>query len=353
MHPLFSTSFTRMAHRLSALLLGLSFASQACAQATDPQPYQPQAVAFPKGASYIAPDGSIYIVGNDGMKDILTRFNTLFAKTHPGFKFTMRLEGSSTALGGLSAGVSAFAPMSRDGWKTELLGFKEVFGYQPTDIHVAYSGYGPREGKKTPPAVYVNTQNPLTGLSTEQVAQIFTAGHSQGDITHWKQLGLDGEWSKRLIHIYGIRDDGGFATALAARHLQGLPFTYRYEALNTYEEVLKAVAADRYGIGITGWVDAAAISKNVRLLPLAKRNGGPYYTPSYANVLAGRYPYSVHVRFYVNRTPGQALDPFVKEYLRMALSKEGQAIIATQKNTSEGYVPLDPSEIAHELSKLE
>src|SRR5258708_20896886 len=31
-------------------------------------PYQPRLVAVPKDAPYVRPDGSVYIVGNDGMR---------------------------------------------------------------------------------------------------------------------------------------------------------------------------------------------------------------------------------------------------------------------------------------------
>jgi phosphate transport system substrate-binding protein len=36
----------------------------------------------------------------------------------------------------------------------------------------------------------------------------------------------------------------------------------------------------------------------------------------------------------------------------MLLSEEGQAIIATQEETDEGYVPLRPDRIEEELQKL-
>ena len=45
---------------------------------------------------------------------LLNKFNGLFTQTHPGIKFTMLLKGSSTGIGGLTAGVSAFAPMGRE-----------------------------------------------------------------------------------------------------------------------------------------------------------------------------------------------------------------------------------------------
>ena len=89
------------------------------------------------------------------------------------------------------------------------------------------------------------------------------------------------------------------------------------------------------------------------MVPLAEKDGAPGSSGSYADVLEGRYPYSPYIRLYVNRVPGRPLEPFVKEYARLALSRAGQAIIAAQKDTEEGYVPLMAAEIARELAKLE
>jgi phosphate transport system substrate-binding protein len=55
----------------------------------------------------------------------------------------------------------------------------------------------------------------------------------------------------------------------------------------------------------------------------------------------------------VNRAPGKPLDPFVKEYARLLLSREGQEVVAAQKNTPKGYLPLSAKEVAEELIKLE
>jgi phosphate transport system substrate-binding protein len=137
------------------------------------------------------------------------------------------------------------------------------------------------------------------------------------------------------------------------RMARGLPFTRSYEALEDLAEVIKAVAEDPYGIGLVDFMDADAIGSLVRLVPLAEGEGAAYYSPTYENVRAGRYPYSPYLRLYAIRAPGKPLDPFVKEYARLALSQEGQAIIAALKDTGLGYVPLGAGEVAEELAKLE
>ncbi len=265
----------------------------------------------------------------------------------------MLLTGSASGIGGLTANVSAFAPMGREAWPTDVSGFREFFGYEPFDIRIGYDGFGPRPKRKTPPAIYVNRKNPLAGLTTAQVTRIFTTGAVDGDITHWNQLGLTGEWAKRAIHVYGPRDDGGLATSTRETKMNKLPFTRRYEALPKGADIINALANDVYGIAFVPFIDAQALTTNVKVLPLAAKEGGPFADASYENVAAGRYPYSPHLHIYVNRAPGKPLDPFVKEYLRLVLSREGQAIIEAQKDSDEGYVPLSGSDLATELAKLE
>ena len=91
--------------------------------------YVPQPVAVPVTAPYVQRDGSILIVGNDGMEPLLAQFNALFERTHPGIRFALRCEGSSTGVGGLTAGVSALAPMSREAWPGEIEPFRRYYGY--------------------------------------------------------------------------------------------------------------------------------------------------------------------------------------------------------------------------------
>jgi phosphate transport system substrate-binding protein len=243
--------------------------------------------------------------------------------------------------------------MGREAWPTDVAGFREAYGYEPFGVRIGYDGFGPRPKLKNPPAIYVNAKNPLAGLTVAQLTRIFTTGAPDGDITYWRQLGVNGEWAGRAIHVYGPRDDGGLATSMRNTYLNRLPFTRRYEPLPKGVDIVKAVASDPYGIALAPFIDAAAVSPNVKLLPLARKDGEPFADASYANVAAGRYPLSPFVWLYVNRAPGKPLDPTVKAYLQLALSAQGQAIVASQKDTDEGYVPLSPQDLAKELAKLD
>ncbi|TDV72013.1 PstS family phosphate ABC transporter substrate-binding protein [Pseudomonas sp. LP_7_YM] len=332
---------TVLKHTLSTLTLLASSLSVAA-----------QSLTPPTDAPYLTREGAIAIIGNDGMHDLMNNFNTLFTQQHPGFRFALTAKGSSVGIPALTADATAIAPLSREAWLGDMHGFEQVKGYVPLDIRIGYSGFGPRAPHKTPPAVYVNAANPLPGLTLQDLARIITAGQPEGDLNTWGQVGIEHHAARR-IHVYGLRDDGGFATNLRMDKLGGKPFSAQYEALNSREAVIDAVANDPYGIGLTGWVDASKTAKNVRVLPLAAKAGEPFRSPDYETVAAGAYPLSAFLHLYVDNPPGRKLPPFIKEYLRLALSDEGQKAVREQRDSEQGYVPLSAADLQAERHKLE
>jgi phosphate transport system substrate-binding protein len=316
--------------------------------------YQPVSVAVPDSTSYLTRDGKVQIVGNDGWEEMMTKFDELFLKTHPGFKrqFHTVMKGSSVAIPALQTGVSAFAPMARAMWEDDRFAFNRLHGYDPLDIHIGYAAFGPRAGRKSPPWIYLNERNPLVGLTVEQIRQIFTEGAPGGTITRWSQLGLKGPWANRTIHVYGLDQGSGGTLAFRSQFLEDRTFTRNYEALPKPADIGRAVADDPYGIALLGFFDASAVP-SVKLLPVSTKRGSDFLLPTYENVAAERVSFPAYLHIYVDREPGKPMDPFVKEYVRMLLSEQGQAIIATQRGTDEGYVPLSPERIAAELKKLD
>jgi phosphate transport system substrate-binding protein len=313
--------------------------------------YEPQHVTVPSNAPYLLPDGSIYIVGDDTMEPLLKRLNELFSQTHPGIRFTMVLRSPPTGIDGIQAGVSLFAPVAHDAWEAEIEPFKRLTGYRPLDVRIGRRGYA-GAGRENPPGIYVNKNNPLPQLTLDQVARIFTAGQMPSDLRHWSQLGVGGEWAKHAIHLYGTRDDGKTVTALRIARFGGLPFDRHYESLADDADVLQALAGDHYGIGVVWFVDAATVPREVRLVPLAESDTGPASVAEYADVRQGRYPLAPYLHLYVRSAPGQPLDPIVREYIRLALSLEGQRIIEELKDGKQSYVPLTAEQAAIELAKI-
>ena len=83
-------------------------------------------------------------------------------------------------------------------------------------------------------------------------------------------------------------------------------------------------------------------------LRVAEKDGGLYYGESYENVKERKYPISRYLNVYVNKAPGKALDPLVKEFLTFVLSKDGQQIVV-----KDGFFPLPSAIAAEELKKLD
>ena len=63
---------------------------------------------------------------------------------------------------------------------------------------------------------------------------------------------------------------------------------------------------------------------------------------------SGKYPLSRFLYLYVNKAPGKPLDPLVKEFLKLILSKEGQEVVV-----KDGYLPLSAGLVKEELAKIE
>lgn len=306
--------------------------------------YEPQPVALPKSARYLMSDGSIAVVGYNDMDSIFANLNALFIQSHPGFKFTMTLKGTATAAPALTHGVSAFAPMGAEFSALEMASYKSIVGEEPLMFRVAHCSLNPL-AKSGPVGIFVNHANPLDKLTLDQVTRIFTTGSIGGDLTNWRQLGLEGLWANRPIHPYGIAEEAAAGLAnVMLKKMGGHPFTPSYDSFPQSVEVIKRVGEDPAGIG---FASGNLSSPEVKLLAIGKRADGYYSLTTTEDIIAGKYPFDRYLLIYVRRT--DPFDPFVKEYLRMILSCEGQQAIAA---AAPGYLPLNAREVAVELAKL-
>ena len=340
--------------------------SSAQEKGVEAKPYVPHAVAFPTAATYLRPDGSIYLTGNDLVQPLIKKLNDLFVKTHPGFRFSLHMMSSAEAISGITSGKSAIGPIARDATFWDKEAFTSVYGYPPTDIQIGWDNtpdadhYPPG---KFPPAVWVNVRNPISALDLDQVASIFTQGSPKGDITRWGQIAFHeanlgnngGDYAKRQIHVYLPTLRGLPIVSTTRFRFGGYPWTTRAEYLPSIEDVINAVANDPFGIGFIGWfpIDegwdrSVDLSQKVRLLPLSETPDGKISRGGPGDL----YPLAGGIHLMVNRAPGKPLEPWIREYVRLALSKEGQQIISTM-TASDGFIPLDPQEIPAELKKVE
>ncbi|CAN5317550.1 phosphate ABC transporter substrate-binding protein PstS family protein [soil metagenome] len=308
-----------------------------------PQPAAPRA-----DAGFVAPDGTVRIAVADHARHIVERLNALYMRTHPGTRLRIEPLGAASAVPALMFDRTLFGTVGAGIDAIEAVPLRKIAGEAPLGIRIAHSAAQASGDVIASLAVYVHRSNPIERLSPQQVAQAFTLGHPQGDVSSWGQLGLPGQhgdWAMRPVHPVGAPEHTDAGDYLDRHHLQGRPFAVGYEALDSDAAVLRRVAEDPSAIAIA---PIGLASAGVRQLAIVAPDGS-LSTGTREEIADGRYPYARPIVFALRRTPGQPPDPMAIEYLRLVLSAEGQQIIASQPR---GYVPLTAVQARAELARL-
>ncbi len=250
--------------------------------------------------------------------------------------------------------------MGREVYPEERRGFQDRFGYAPLVVQISSGSYATPH-KTFALMAFVHKDNPLAKLTLSQLDAIFGCDRRRGApaaIRSWDQLGLTGEWSGRPIHVYGYNFDTGMARFF---RLTVLEDSFKWnpelkdfdngrdahgEIINAGVYVLDALAKDRYGIA---FANVLYTNPSVKTLALAAEPGGPYVEPTRENVWRRAYPITRYTNVVLNREPGKAVTPRVKEFVRYLLSKEGMAAVVDEGS----YLPLTRELIRRESQKLE
>lgn len=301
----------------------------------------------------IAPEEEFNIVGADVMDEMTLGWAKLFRKAYPRLSVTMEARASGTGGPALVAGKAHVAPVGRELLPAEHKAFVEKFGYEPFAIKVATGSAGSL-GKTAASLILVDANNPIKGLSLRQLDAIYSTSLRRGGapIQVWGDLGLTGEWADRKIHLYGLKAPNGIEQYVQQRvmlggdYRQDITFVKGKGFTHAFSVAVEDMATNPGGLT---YALAANIAPNVKVVPLSEQDGGPYVAPSVETVYSHAYPLSRFVYIFVNREPGKPLDPKVKEFLRMVLSREGQDAVAADRV----YLPLTPEVVKEELLKLE
>lgn len=271
--------------------------------------------------------GSIKSVGSDTMNNEMTLWAEGFKGSYPNVQVEIEGKGSSTAPPALVEGTAQFGPMSRPMKDAEIADFKGRFGYEPTAVPTSIDML----------AVFVHKDNPIARLSLKQLDGIFSKTRATGsdNLVTWGDLGLGGEWADKPISLYGRNSASGTYGYFKEHALAKGDFKDSVKEQPGSATVVQAVASDRYGIGYSGIGYKTA---DVRAVPIAKTPPAKAIEASVENAYSGEYPLSRFLLLYVNKKPGEALDPLRKEFLTFVLSKQGQETVL-----KDGYFPLTPA----------
>ena len=327
--------------------------------------------------------GEVRTWGNEAMANVLRLWEVpIFEGSYQrGLRFVDTLPSGACAIGALYTGVADLGAMGHHCWPIEIEGFRQVFGYEPLEITVATGAYDV-PGKMPPNVVFVSRENPISQLTLQQLDGIFGEQRTGGwvgrewstasargpdkNLRTWGQLGLTGDWADKPIHVYGF-DLTGSSFPFSMQRMAfggggkwnpdlrefvlneiGLIYGAGPRPRQGTEVLADAVADDRYAIS---YASIQYISKNSQLKPiaLAASSAGPYVEPTKANVLNRTYPLVESIYVYINRPPGQPVEPKLREFLRFILSREGQRAVAQDG----GYLPLPADVVREQLKKIE
>jgi len=299
--------------------------------------YEPQAFEMPHAGRYVRADGAIAVVGYNDMREIMQALAARFSAAHPGIRFALDLRGTRFAPEALARGESAFAPMGALLTPPQLEGYRDKAGHDPIAFRVAHASLDSR-ALSGPLAIFVHRDNPLDGITLEQVAHVYA-----GETTRWGELGLEGEWSAREIHAVGLNPGTALASEMRRKALGERDFGARMAGFPQSADVVRRVSGDPQAIGFAA---AMRVSPSVRAVAIAAHAGEAPIAPTESNIVAGRYPLDRHLLIYASRP----LSPLAREFLRLVLSREGQDAIAA---SPQGYLPLSALDAAIERAKLQ
>ena len=296
--------------------------------------------------------GVIRTWGSPQMGDLLKRYEDSFRAYQPGVQFEDQLHSTITAVAGVYTGRAEIGLLGREIWPVEEQAFESVTGHPPTMIDVATGAYD------VPKAtfalmIFVHRSNPLASITTEQLERTF--GSSEKPIRRWADLGAKGSWAGHTIHLYGFTTDNDKAVIFRNRifsqkthwncKLREFANGPGADGLDAGELIIRAVAKDPYGIGISNIHYA---TKEVRAVPLAPSATAPPITPSRENVAARIYPLTRAVFFVLDRSADRPLSEATSEFLKYVLSRQAAADVLREGN----YLPLPPKSANDERNRL-
>ncbi|MAA71544.1 MAG: phosphate-binding protein [Bermanella sp.] len=280
--------------------------------------------------------GNVSSVGSDTLANMMTLWAESFKREYPNVNIQIQAAGSSTAPPALTEGTSNLGPMSRKMKDKEIESFENRFGYKPTAVPVAIDAL----------AVFVNKDNPIKGLKMKEVDAIFSRTRKCGiaqSMDTWGDVGLDGAWSGKKVELYGRNSVSGTYGYFKKVALCKGDFKNTVKEQPGSASVVQAVSSSVNGVGYSGM---GYQTSSVRAVPLSKK-GGDYISATPENAVNGSYPLSRFLYVYVNKKPNKELAPIEREFLKMILSQQGQAIVA-----KDGYIALPAKVVKKTLKSL-
>lgn len=246
----------------------------------------------------------------------LNRWAAEFAALHPEAELNIQSGGSVEGLAKFLAGQVDLVPISSTLPAADIARFKEKFGYEPAQIIVAQDAVG----------VYVNKDNPISGLTVAQLEAIYSRAVKTGgpQPEFWGDLGVTGALANERLNRVSLSKAHGSHMFFQDEILHGGDYRLSVQFEPVSSSLVQAAGADPTVIGFASVIFG---TDRTRFVPLQAKDGS-WLLPTYENTVSGRYPLVRPMRIVFNRKPDGTMNPVARELLRFAVSRRGQRVMA-------------------------
>ena len=252
--------------------------------------------------------------GSDTLVNVAQAWAEAYQGVNPAVVVAVSGGGSGTGIAALINGTVDLANASRAIKDKELKLAKEN-GQNPVKHVVGFDAL----------AVFLHSDNPLSEISIEQLAEIYG---DNGSYTTWTDLGVEVPGCKDQEIVVVSRQNNSGTYAYFRRAVLGKgDFRLGTRDMHGSKDVVDLVENTPCAIGYSG---LAYATDHVKLACIATATGSACQNPSVASALDGRYPIARPLFMYTNGEPSG----HVGEYLNWIKSNEGQCIILNK-----GYAP--------------
>lgn len=240
--------------------------------------------------------GNVATDGSTSMEKVIGSLGEAFMLEHSGVNFTYNPTGSGTGIQAVLDGACDIGLSSR--------ALREEEKENLAGTTLALDGI----------AVIVNPENPVSDLTVEQIAQIYT-----GEIANWNEVGGEDREITRIGREAGSGTRDGFESITGTEEL----CRYNQELTST-GDVIATVAGNPNAIG---YASLSAVKDNVKALTV----GG--VAPTEESILDGSY--AIQRPFVLVTRTGEALSEAAQSFFDYATSAAANDII-----TAAGAVPV-------------
>jgi phosphate transport system substrate-binding protein len=221
----------------------------------------------------------------------------MFQEANPGTSVLVAGIGSSAGIEAVASGQSEIGTSSRD-----LKDAEKALGL--VDTPIAHDAI----------AVIVNPANELTGLTKDQIAQVF-----EGKITNWRELG----GPDMAIGVVNRDEASGTREAFWKIVLGERPFDRTAAVLPGTGQVRFVVAQSR---GAIGYISVGFVDRTVKAVAV---DG---VMPTEADIMSRRYPIARLLHFFTKGEPSG----LAKRYIDFVLSPDVQEGVVREA----GFLPI-------------